>query len=286
MKRVKKFYNPENLTEALSLLSRTESGIFPLGGGTSLSISKDKKIEELVSLDGIGLNYIEEEKTHYIIGAMTRPQDIVDSSLLRGTTGNILKKSAESMGSQQIRNAVTLGGNICGLLPWSDFPVALLAFDAEISLESINGERKIKAIEFFSKHPSQNLKKGEICTKISFPKLNKDCRGKFIKFARTNFDKTIMNACVTFSIKRNSLSELKIAASGCIALPSRLYELEKKLSAQPINKNLSEKIMEETSRIKEKLNFIEDSRATKKYRKKIFEVIIHDAIMEAIKHRA
>lgn len=282
MDNLKEFHNPESLKSALELLAQPGEGIYPLGGGTSISISENKKIIQLVNLDNLGLNYIKDKGGRLVIGAMTTAQDIIDSTALNDISGTVLKKCAKTIGSQQIRNAVTLGGNTCGLFVWSDMPAMLLASNAEIHLASKENERKISAEQFFLKHPAQILKKGEICIEVSFPKLDNKYLGEFIKFSRTNFDKTIMNVCVFFYLKEKKIRGLKIAVSGCISLPRRLKELESKLEGNAMDEKLPEKIIKEASVIKENLNFISDMKASKQYRKKIFETIILDAIMGTV----
>lgn len=282
MKNLKKYHYPKNLNEALRLLNKPAGFVKPIALGSTLSLSKDPKITELVDITDIGLNYIT-LGSPLQIGSATAAQDIIENKKLTGLAGKLLKQSAKAVGSQQIRNSVTLGGNICGLMPWSDFPVTLLALEAKIHLKSVKGERKINAIPFFKKHPVKILKQGEICTKIDFPKLAKNYYGEFIKTGRTVVDKTIMNACVVFALKNNKLADVRIAVSGCVSLPQRLTDLEKALTGAALDKNLFGVILKEASKIKERLSFISDLKASAQYRKEIFEVVIHDAFEKALK---
>lgn len=290
MKNLKKYHYPKNLKHALRLLSTSKS-VRPIGLGSSLSLSKDPNITELVDITDIGLNFITAGRGNLPvqIGSASAAQDIIEAAgahrdaPLQGLIGKLLKLSAKAVGSQQIRNSVTVGGNICGLMPWSDFPVVLLALDAKIYLKSAKKERALDAASFFEKHPVNILKKGELCVKIEFPKPAKNYRGEFIKIGRTAVDKTIMNACVVFALKNNKITDLRIAVSGCISLPKRLTNLENTLNGLPADENISKTILKEAVTAKEKLNFISDLKATSKYRKDIFEVVILDAFEKAIK---
>lgn len=290
MKNLKKFHYPKNLKGALVFLNKPAGKVKPIALGSMLSLSKDPNITELVDITDLGLNYIKTGTgTSLQIGAATTAQDIIEAAgahcnaPLPGLTGKLLKQSAKAVGSQQIRNAVTVGGNICALVPWSDFPVVLIALDAQIHLKSIRGERKISSFDFFQKHPIKILKQGELCVQVSFPKLSGSYTGEFIKFGRAAVDKTIMNVCVVFCKKNNKLSDIRIAISGCISLPKRLTDLEKALNGLPADENISKTILKEAIKTKEKLNFISDLKATSKYRKDIFEVIILDAFMGALR---
>lgn len=293
MKNLKKFHHPKNLKEALRLLNKPGGKVKPIALGSMLSLSKDPKITELVDITDLGLNYITAKSGTIIqVGAATTAQDIIEAARahrdapLQGLVGKLLKQSAKAVGSQQIRNAVTLGGNICGLLPWSDMPVALMALDAEIYLKSAKQSRKLSSSVFFQKHPVRILKQGEICTQVSFKKLGNNYFGEFIKIGRTAVDKTIMNVCVVFSLKGKKLFDVRIAVSGCLAMPQRLTQLEKAVTGVEIDKNLTETILREASKIKGQLNFISDLKASAQYRKDIFEVVICDAFMGALKGEA
>lgn len=281
MKNLKHIHHPKNLEEALNLLS-SGVGVYPAAGCCSLSLSGGTKINELVNINNIGLNNIEETKTRYVIGAAVTAQNIIDSKNLSGLTGKLLKDCALTIGSRQIRNAVTLGGNICGLLPWSDFPPVLLALNAHIHIKSAAAETEHSADAFFFKHPAKLLSPGEICAHILFPTIDKHHRGAFMKFARTSVDKTIMNACLAFNARGNRISELKIAVSGCVGLPRRLTELETLLNGEIIDKNLNKKITAACLKIKNSVDFIGDLKAPKEYRRDIFEVIIRDAFERAV----
>jgi|GEM_PF-361535 len=296
MKNLKKFHHPKNLKEALRLLNKPGGKVKPIALGSMLSLSNDPKITELVDITGVGLNYITAKPAaSFQVGAGTTAQDIIEAARahrnapLQGLVGKLLKQSAKAVGSQQIRNAVTIGGNICGLLPWSDMPAALLALDAEIYLKSIKQSRKISSSLFFQKHPVRILKQGEICTQVSFKKLDKSYFGEFIKIGRTAVDKTIMNVCVVFSLRGKKLSDVRVAVSGCVTLPQRLTGLEKAVTGIEIGKNLTETILKEAFKIKVGANgrspllFISDLKASAQYRKDIFETVICDAFEKALK---
>lgn len=296
MKNLKKFHHPTSLKEALRLLNKPGGKVKPVAMGSMLSLSHDPKITELVDITDLGLNYITAKSGANIqVGAAATAQDIIEAARahrnapLQGLIGKLLKQSAQAVGSQQIRNAVTLGGNICGLLPWSDMPVALLALGAKIYLKSIKQSRKISSSLFFQKHPVRILKQGEICTQVSFKKLDKSYFGEFIKIGRTAVDKTIMNVCVVFSLKGKKLSDVRIAVSGCVTLPQRLTELEKAVTGVTIDKNLPGIIIEKAAAIKAGANgrlpllFISDLKSSAQYRKDIFEVVICDAFEKALR---
>ena len=110
------YYSPETLDEALSILEShgKEAKIFA-GGIDVLGLMKNKVLSPraLVNIKNIpGLNSIREEANGIEIGALTTIYDLEVSPLI-GKKVPLLLESAQSIGSPQIRNMGTLGGNLC-----------------------------------------------------------------------------------------------------------------------------------------------------------------------------
>ncbi|MEM2040258.1 MAG: FAD binding domain-containing protein, partial [Zestosphaera sp.] len=116
------------LDEALRLLSRKED-VKVLAGGTDLVV--DLKIgrykpKTIVDISGIkSLRYIVDEGDKVRIGALTRMQDIVESPVIREKLP-VLAEAASMLGSWQIRNMATVGGNLCNASPAADSAPPLL----------------------------------------------------------------------------------------------------------------------------------------------------------------
>ncbi|MEM1686986.1 MAG: FAD binding domain-containing protein, partial [Zestosphaera sp.] len=132
------------LDEALRLLSRKED-VKVLAGGTDLVV--DLKIgrykpKTIVDISGIkSLRYIVDEGDKVRIGALTRMQDIVESPVIREKLP-VLAEAASMLGSWQIRNMATVGGNLCNASPAADSAPPLLVHEAKIKLTSIEGTRE------------------------------------------------------------------------------------------------------------------------------------------------
>jgi xanthine dehydrogenase YagS FAD-binding subunit len=110
------YYSPETLEEALSLLEGHEGEAKILAGGTDLlGLMKNKVLSPkvLVNIKDIqGLNSIREESSGIEIGALATISDIESSPLIREKIP-LLFEVAQSIGSPQIRNMGTIGGNLC-----------------------------------------------------------------------------------------------------------------------------------------------------------------------------
>ena len=149
--------------EALSLLS-THEGMIPAAGGTDILIKvRDRKLKavSLVSILGIPeLNTISMEKDGSIcIGSVCCFNRITEDPLIMGNIP-MLGEACRQIGSPQIRNVATIGGNICNGAVSADSVTPLYALDAVLTLRSMKGERCIPK-ESFAKHGSCYIKFGQ-----------------------------------------------------------------------------------------------------------------------------
>ena len=113
-----KHINARTVDEARTLLEKHKGKAMLNAGGTDLLLSlkggslKDYP-EAIVNIKTIsGLDYIKEEGGTLKIGALTKLSDIAKSPLLMGSC-KALVEAARSVATPQIRNAATLGGNLC-----------------------------------------------------------------------------------------------------------------------------------------------------------------------------
>jgi xanthine dehydrogenase YagS FAD-binding subunit len=111
-------FQAKTLEEALTLLDQYRGKARINAGGTDLlGVLKDEILpvypQALIDIKTIeGLSFIRKEEERVRIGALTRLRDIVDSHLLQQHF-RVLTEAARSVASPQIRNAATLGGNLC-----------------------------------------------------------------------------------------------------------------------------------------------------------------------------
>ena len=134
MKRFELF-EPISLEEATRLLSqRGEKGSI-LAGGTDLLLRLKKEeieLDFLVSLRKIaGLSFIQKEEGFLKLGAFTTHRTIEKSPIIR-TFFPALSDAVDNLGSIQIRNIATIGGNICNAAPSADTVPPLMVHDAKL----------------------------------------------------------------------------------------------------------------------------------------------------------
>ena len=164
---------PATLEEAVSLLAGDPDGAKVLAGGHSLIPAMKLRLAQpqlLVDIARIkSLSYIREDGNQILIGATTTHYQLEASDLLKQICP-LLPACAGSIGDVQVRNKGTIGGSIAHSDPAGDWPAAVLALDADLVLVGPNGERTVKAANFFVDLLTTDLKPGEILREIRIQK--------------------------------------------------------------------------------------------------------------------
>lgn len=161
------------LEEAVGLLAKDPDGSKVLAGGHSLIPAMKLRLAQpqvLIDIARIkSLSYIREEGNEIRIGATTTHYEIESSDLLKRICP-LLPECATSIGDVQVRNKGTIGGSLAHSDPAGDWPAAAIALQADLVVVGSNGERVIKADDFFVDMLTTALKPGEILREIRIKK--------------------------------------------------------------------------------------------------------------------
>src|SRR6266508_2819918 len=181
------FYQPTTLAEASRLLKENGPGGRFLAGGTDLVIAlKEKGLlpKYLVDLKRVpGLTGIREKSDGSItIGALTTMREIETAPLITKKYP-FLAQSAAEVGSIQIRNRATIGGNMANATPSADVAPALLVLDAKLKISRCDGEKIVLLEEFFSGPGKTIMEPGDVLTEILIPTTPPNFCGEYIKFS-------------------------------------------------------------------------------------------------------
>src|SRR5262249_23011930 len=164
---------PATLDEAVSLLAKDPDGAKVLAGGHSLIPAMKLRLAQpqlLVDIARIkSLSYIREDGNKILIGATTTHYEIESSDLLKRICP-LVPACAAIIGAVKVRNKGTMGGSVAHSDPAGDWPAAVLALDADIVLVGPNGERVVKATNFFLNLMTTDIQPGEILREIRIEK--------------------------------------------------------------------------------------------------------------------
>jgi carbon-monoxide dehydrogenase medium subunit len=279
------FYQPATLLEASRLLKDNGPGGRFLAGGTDLVIAmKEKGLlpKYIVDLKRVpGLSGIRENSDGSItLGALTTMYAIETSALIKKKY-SFLAQSAAEVGSIQIRNRATIGGNMANATPSADTAPALIALNATAKIASAGGERKINLEQFF-KGPGQNaMNADEILTEITIPKTPANLVGEYIKFSpREMMDLAYVGVAVAYNLgdKDKKCDGVRIVLGAVAPTPIRAKRAEAALEGQALTEALAEKVGQIAA---EESKPISDVRSSADYRRAMVGTMTKRALLNA-----
>ncbi|MGC8817303.1 MAG: FAD binding domain-containing protein [Candidatus Hadarchaeum sp.] len=211
------YFEPVTISEAINLLNRFGAGAKVIAGGTDLLVDmKDEKIRPkfLVSIMKIPqLKYIIEDGGALRIGAATTLAEIEESPIVREKYG-LITEAVKALGTVQVRNMATIGGNICNAIPSADLPPALVTLDAQVKIAGINGERTLPLDEFFVGVRKTRMN-NELLTEITVRQPPGHSGTAFIKLSRTSEDLAMVNVATRITLNKEGVcQEARIAIGG------------------------------------------------------------------------
>lgn len=248
-----KFVCPKNIAEMQDNLSQIQEEAAFISGGTDLIIQLNKgqiRPAWLIDLSQIPeLNYIREEEGRLRIGSATTFTQISESRLIR-EKARCLGQAASQVGSTQIRNRATIGGNIAKASPAGDSLPALLALEAWVSILGPKGLRRVS----FSQLQAENgtgLQAKELITEIDLPlgetKQDTQIISSFAKVgSRTAVTIAKLNMAVRAEIDSGNsrIKGVRWVVGALGRTPFRLEELELRLQGKTIDQNPAREIAE------------------------------------------
>ena len=230
------YKTPKTLQEACQLLWEACGKAKVIAGGTDLVIglrNGDQNPQVLMDITNLKeLRGIEESDGTLSIGAAVSHSEIASSPLVR-QYGNVLSDAASEIGSPQIRNLGTIGGNIVNASPAADTLPPLLVLDAIGKVASQEGEREVPVAQLIKGPYETILKPHEILVRITFKKLPKNMKGCFVRLARREAMAIArMSVALLIQMQEGQVKDIRIAPGAVLPTPQRLEEVEEFLKGR------------------------------------------------------
>lgn len=234
------YYQPLNLQEALVCLSKSPNTTKIIAGGTDLIIKiRDRSVKadfildltKIVELKGIML-----ENDNLVISSMATFSEIQSDSLINKCFP-ILAEAAGTIGSPQIRNTATIGGNIVNAAPAADSLAVLLALDAKLKIQKVGAEKIVPLREFLAGINKTTLMADEILTEIIIPLPEINTKMAFVKLARRKaLAIARLNLGLTLSMSCDGRIKKAAVAIGAVGVSAyRVTQVEKMLSGKQLD---------------------------------------------------
>ncbi|MGD8291717.1 MAG: xanthine dehydrogenase family protein subunit M [Desulfobacterales bacterium] len=274
------YWAASNLDEALNELDHFGADAKIIAGGTDLVLNMKKKNilpRRLISIHNLDeLDFIRPDDSEVQIGSLTKHADIAANSFLKQHFP-ILSEAVGLIGSWQIRNVGTIGGNLCNASPAADSAPPLLVLDAQLILASKTAEKKI-ALESFLTGPGETeLEPDQILKEIVIELPKRPSAGCYLKLRRRKaVDVSLAGVAFQAEIDPDAktLAKVGIALGGVAPTPVRVPEAEAVLVGLPLEEAL-EKVSDCARIAAQAANPIDDVRATASYRRIIVDVFLH-----------
>jgi CO/xanthine dehydrogenase FAD-binding subunit len=246
---------PESLSLAVNLIdSLLEAEFNILAGGTDLVVNmKNAKVNPQVIIDISKLNELKKisiDDDNITIGSLVTLTDLLNCKELKEKIP-IISSAIKSVGSQQIRNKATIGGNIANASPGGDLITFLSVLNAKLVLINKFSSREIDIHDFIVGPNKTSLGKNELLTAIKF-KVPKRTHMSFKKVGRRNaLAITLMNGACLIEKQAEKVSGINLTLGAVLARPHRFSNIEAFL----IGKNLNEENLEKAGKLAKEFIF-------------------------------
>jgi CO/xanthine dehydrogenase FAD-binding subunit len=256
-----------------------------MAGGTDLLMNiRRRKIAPRV-LIGITeipeLQSVRAEADGLWIGAVTTHHAVTTSTLVRERFP-LLSVASGEVGSRQIRNVATIGGNVCNAAPCADTAPSLIALEAEACVLGPDGERIIPMEAFFVGPSRSALAPDELLLGLRIPATWRGAGGAYHRHAwRGALDIQMCGAAVVLKAdpETKTCVDARIVLGTAAPTPFRACQAEELLHSASLSAALAEQVGEVACR---ECSPRTSYRSTETYRREVLRVLVRRAILEAL----
>ena len=274
----KAYFAPTRLDDlAQHLLANPNATL--VAGATDLGLTVTQNLAEIEHLVYLGnvdvLNVFSEDESNFTIGSAVPYSQF---TLALANEYHELGEMIERIGSLQIRNTGTLGGNIGNASPIGDMPPALIALNAQMTLQKGDIERTIAVEDYFVDYKKTVLAESEFIKSVTIPKCKPNQHLKLYKISkRIDDDISAVLAAINVTLESDTVLDVHIAFGGMAAIPKRAVYCEQALKGQVFNQQT---IDQAKLALAQDFTPMSDVRASDAYRMKVAQNLIQKCFIE------
>jgi len=273
---------PRSLEEALQMLSHRPEAI-PLAGGTDLLVQVQggqRRVAALLSLKRVPEVHLYAGNGQLALGAaVTVGQIAADPQVERHYTA--LALGAGLIGSVQVRNVATVGGNLCNAAPSADTAPPLLVLGAQVVIVGSQGERTLPLESFFLAPGQTVLRPGELLKEIIVPGPA-ECSGSFYvrHTPRARMDIAVVGVAAAITLGDGDvIVEARLALGAVAPVPLRALRAEALLTGHVLDDEL---LRAAGAAAAQEAQPIDDLRASAEYRRHLVDVLTRRSLRGAL----
>ncbi len=282
MQEITSYLAPCRLDEALQAMADGEATVFC--GGTDLSPQTESGARQykatLLNIRRIeGLGGIDAQGDEIRIGATTTVSEIRRSAAL-AELAPVLVEAAEHFASEQIRNAASVGGNLCNASPAGDMSPPLLVLGASVELACWRNDavhtRRVPLERFFL-GPGKTVRlPQELLTAVVFERPAADFVGRFRKAGpRPALEISTVSVALGARVAGGRLSNVRVAMGSVAPTPLRARHVEAALEGKPLE---AATVAAAVAAAAEDAKPIDDVRASAWYRGHLVRVFVEEVL--------
>jgi CO/xanthine dehydrogenase FAD-binding subunit len=237
------YLKPTSLTRALELLSELGPKAKVMAGGTDLMIQwKRKQLspEYIVSLRNVPELNVLNMDGELTIGSAVTHRTLELSDGVRESFP-VISDAVSNLGSVQVRNSATIGGNICNAAPSADTAPPLLVLDSVVRIQSSASQREIAICDFFRGPGRTVLNPDEMVTRFTIPAPLPNTGMAYWKHTRRRaMDLPILGVAVLISLESDlrTCKKARIGLGVAAPTPKRSLDAEKFLEGKELDENV------------------------------------------------
>jgi carbon-monoxide dehydrogenase medium subunit len=224
---------PESAAEVSELLGRFGDSAKIYAGGTELLLAMKEGLihyERLINVKRLkGLGEVAGNNGTIKIGALCTHRQLETSSLLQEKLPSLVKLE-HNVANVRVRQAGSIGGNLCFAEPHADPGTLLIALGAKMVAEKTSGKREISAEDFFVDAYETSLQADELLTEICLPTPGANSRSAYLKFGY--LERPSVGVAVALTLNGATVTDVKIAVGCAGPAPKRVAEAEALLNGK------------------------------------------------------
>ena len=276
-------HTPTTMDEACRLLAAGDGEARAIAGGTAIVLLLRSGLVQssaLVRLDRIpDLAGITLDGDILRLGPMTTLRAVSESTVVQERVP-ALAGACRLVGNIRVRNAATVGGNVCEADYASDPPGVLVALDARVRIQSPRGAREVPVAELITDFYETSLAPDELVSEVLVPLPAAGMKSVYLKYiTRSSEDRPCVGATGTVRLgSEGTIEELRAAVGGIAGKPLRLPDVEAQARGQAPTEELFRTIAEQYAAAADP---VDDVRGSAGYRKRMVGVFVRRALQAA-----
>ena len=275
---------PRSIEDCLKLLAERGPEAKLVAGGTDLLPQMKNgliKPAAVIDLSGVAdLRVLRREDGAGLrVGASVAAREIELDPYTRSTYP-ALAESGALVGSVQIRNLATVGGNLCNAAPSADMAPPLMALEAEAIIAGPRGRRRVPMADFFTGVRRTVLAPDELLVELIVPAPGPRSGGQYLRHTpRRELDIAVVGVASQITLSDGVCRKARIALAAVAPTPIRATAAERALEGQPLT---AQQIARAAQLAVEAARPISDQRGSADFRRHLVGVLTRRTLTTAL----